>query len=166
MVKEALYFSKCEVWPWEIKHSWAVKSLWITWYFYRSAVLYEEELSDEVNIVALTVVNTSLREFMLFNVFPYPTLLHVVGCLNRKNFWMMSRSVETLQSPEISVSWFVFWEQLCYVVIVSKVYHHTSAVITGFLQYCKQSGKIKVSSGPCWSYGYRYCFLCCDVKAS
>jgi len=61
-----------------------VKNLWITWYFYRSAVLYAEELSGEANTVALTVINTALREFTLFNVFPYPTLVCVAVCFNRK----------------------------------------------------------------------------------
>lgn len=61
-------------------------------------------LSDEVNAVALTVINTVLREFTHFNGFPIPTLLRVLGFFNRKNLGMMSRSVKTLQSPEIRVS--------------------------------------------------------------
>lgn len=67
-------------------------------------MLYTEELSDEVNTVALTVINTVLRDFMLFNVFPYRTLLHIVVCFNGKDFGMLSRSVKTLQSPEMRVS--------------------------------------------------------------
>lgn len=61
-------------------------------------------LSDEVNTVALTVINTVLREFTHFNGSPMPTLVRVLGFFNRKNLGMMSRSVKTLQSPKIRVS--------------------------------------------------------------
>lgn len=38
------------------------------WCFYGAGVLCSEELSEEVNTVALMVINTFLREFTFFNV--------------------------------------------------------------------------------------------------
>lgn len=53
----------------------------MTWCFYRSAVLHAVELSGEVNAVALMAINTVVKEFTLFRVLPYPTVLHVVVSL-------------------------------------------------------------------------------------
>lgn len=88
----------------------AVKGLWMTWCFYGPAVLCAEELSDEVNAVALMVINTVLREFTFFNV----SLSNTTAlCSSTGNSWVRSSSVKRLQSPEIRVSRFVFWKQRC-----------------------------------------------------